>query len=287
VIPHPTIFWVQPAFTRGLLLPIQPCVTQSSQFDRPYRVVHKYLIGYVVNFHLNESVNLLPAWNWSAWIRNNSSGGLIPVLTGLGSNMPVKTMEWSRITDYWAAHYIHMVLFSLFKNCQWFEESHLFSIETFVMDLPKLRYPWKNTLFGITFESKLSIFYIFWGEGAEEPSSLLRFLYHTHTHTQTHSVWLLQTKDHLVAYQHIKHKRRISMHSTRFEPSIPAIEKPQTYALHRTAAGIGHFSKYFPQNYSFHLLKFVICHLFSKYFSMLFYVIRCPFIVSKSNLWVV
>jgi hypothetical protein len=31
------------------------------------------------------------------------------------------------------------------------------------------------------------------------------------------------------------------MHSTGFEASIPAIEKPQTYALYRTAAGISNF----------------------------------------------
>jgi len=37
------------------------------------------------------------------------------------------------------------------------------------------------------------------------------------------------------------------MHSTGFEPSIPEIEKPQTYVLYRTAAGIGHFSTFFLQ----------------------------------------
>jgi hypothetical protein len=38
---------------------------------------------------------------------------------------------------------------------------------------------------------------------------------------------------------HNKHKRRTSMPSTGFEPAIPAIQWPQTYALERTATGVG------------------------------------------------
>jgi hypothetical protein len=39
---------------------------------------------------------------------------------------------------------------------------------------------------------------------------------------------------------HNKHKRRTYMPSAGFEPAIPAIKRPQTYASDRTATGIGH-----------------------------------------------
>jgi hypothetical protein len=63
---------------------------------------------------------------------------------------------------------------------------------------------------------------------------------HTIRHTHAHLVWLLWTRDRLFAQAatytaHNKHKRRPFMFSAGFEPVIPAIEWPQTYALDRAA----------------------------------------------------
>jgi hypothetical protein len=38
---------------------------------------------------------------------------------------------------------------------------------------------------------------------------------------------------------HNEHKRRTSSHAVGFEPAVPAIERPQTYSLDRTAIAIG------------------------------------------------
>jgi hypothetical protein len=67
---------------------------------------------------------------------------------------------------------------------------------------------------------------------------------HTDTHTHTHPVGVLWISDRLVAETttyatHNKHKRRTPMPSVGFEPAIPAIKRPQNYALDRTATGIG------------------------------------------------
>jgi len=39
------------------------------------------------------------------------------------------------------------------------------------------------------------------------------------------------------------------MHPMEFEPTIPAGERPQTYALDRTATGIGKASQYYSMIY--------------------------------------
>jgi hypothetical protein len=67
---------------------------------------------------------------------------------------------------------------------------------------------------------------------------------HTDTHTHTHPVGLLWASDQLVAdaatyTTHNKHERRTSLLSAGLKPAIPAIERPQTYALDRTATDIG------------------------------------------------
>jgi len=59
-----------------------------------------------------------------------------------------------------------------------------------------------------------------------------------------HPVGLLWTSDQLVAEAatytaHNKRKGRISVPSEGFKPAIPAIKRFQTYALDRTATGIG------------------------------------------------
>jgi hypothetical protein len=66
---------------------------------------------------------------------------------------------------------------------------------------------------------------------------------HTIRHTHTRPVRLLWTSDQLVAEAatnttHNKHKRRTSMPWAGFEPAIPAIQQPQTYAFDRTATEI-------------------------------------------------
>ena len=66
----------------------------------------------------------------------------------------------------------------------------------------------------------------------------------SHTDTQTHPVGLLWASDQLVAdaatyTTHNKHERRTSLLSAGLKPAIPAIERPQTYVLDRTATDIG------------------------------------------------
>ena len=75
---------------------------------------------------------------------------------------------------------------------------------------------------------------------------MLRFLdhtqLHTHTHTHTPPISLLYRSDQLVAEAatyttHNIHKRQISTPSAGFEPAIPAINRPQNYALTARAPG--------------------------------------------------
>jgi hypothetical protein len=78
-------------------------------------------------------------------------------------------------------------------------------------------------------------------------SSVLRFLHHTHTHTQSDtqqdssgrvispSQRPLPTQDNTT----YKHKRQTSMSRAVFEPAIPATKWPQTYVVDRAATGIG------------------------------------------------
>ena len=66
---------------------------------------------------------------------------------------------------------------------------------------------------------------------------------HTNLDT-TQAIGLLWTSDQLVGQTstctaHNKHKGLTSMLSAGFEPTIPAIQRLQMYALDRTATGIG------------------------------------------------
>jgi hypothetical protein len=67
---------------------------------------------------------------------------------------------------------------------------------------------------------------------------------HARTHTHTHSVGLPWTSDRSVQKpvptHHNKHERKTSVSSAEFEPAIPAMKRPRTNALNRTATGIGH-----------------------------------------------
>ena len=103
--------------------------------------------------------------------------------------------------------------------------------------------------FSLTRPSKLGLFRL----TVEVSSSLSLSHTHTHTHTHTlthshtHSVGLLRMIYQLVlgvvAYTTLnKHKRRISLPSTEFKPSIPRIKRLQTFELDSAATGIGHHS---------------------------------------------
>jgi hypothetical protein len=51
--------------------------------------------------------------------------------------------------------------------------------------------------------------------------------------------WSAHRRD-LYLTTHNTHNRQTSMHPVRFEPTISAGERPQTYALDRVATGTGH-----------------------------------------------
>jgi len=79
-------------------------------------------------------------------------------------------------------------------------------------------------------------------------ASVLMFLRHaqythTHTHTHTEPVGLLRRSyqnDEVTTYvQHTIGTRDISIPPAGFEPSIPEVERLQTYASDRTVTGIG------------------------------------------------
>jgi hypothetical protein len=64
------------------------------------------------------------------------------------------------------------------------------------------------------------------------------------SHTHTHTVGLLWTRDRTVAETatyttHNIHKRQTSMSSAGYETIIPASDRPQTYVLDRAATGVG------------------------------------------------
>jgi hypothetical protein len=84
-----------------------------------------------------------------------------------------------------------------------------------------------------------------------------RTIRHTHTHTHTHThiraVGLLSTSDQLVVEAatyttHNKDKRRTPVPSSGLEPTIPAVERPQTYTLDGSAR-----NKLVIQNFDFFL----------------------------------
>jgi hypothetical protein len=76
----------------------------------------------------------------------------------------------------------------------------------------------------------------------DQASSLSTFHFRTQLYTP-HSVGLLWTRDRPVAetstWQH-KHSQETDIHApVGFEPTVPASERLQTYALDRAATGIG------------------------------------------------
>jgi len=80
---------------------------------------------------------------------------------------------------------------------------------------------------------------------------LLRFLDHAHTHTRAHartrthtrqdsSERVISSPQRLLLIQHTTETQETNIYALNgIEPSIPAVERPQTYALDRTFTAIG------------------------------------------------
>ena len=135
------------------------------------------------------------------------------------------------------APFSHIVLFIRRKLCEWYSMTLI--------------------LFPLTSHSFFQIVFFFCGATAQirpiQPrfevsrSQTARHTHtpiHTHTHTHTLAAALPWTSDQIVEdattyTTHNKHKKRTSLSLAGFEPAIPAVKRLQTYALDRTAIGIG------------------------------------------------
>ena len=90
---------------------------------------------------------------------------------------------------------------------------------------------------------KSSVFFFYLALQPFKSLSFLNFWDFEITHKDTpQSVELLWTSDQLVAetstWQHTQHSQQTSMPPAGFKPAIPVGERPQTYALDRSATGI-------------------------------------------------
>ena len=78
-------------------------------------------------------------------------------------------------------------------------------------------------------------------------SSLTRFIDHTRRRITVGKTpldeWSARRRD-LYLTTHNTHNRQTSMPQVGFEPTISAGERPQTYALDRTATGIGLYGQH-------------------------------------------
>ena len=85
-------------------------------------------------------------------------------------------------------------------------------------------------------------FYLTQQPNAARAASFMTFLDHTQRHTTVGKTPLdegsARCRD-LYMTTHNTHNRQTCMPSTGFEPAIPANERPQTFALDRSATGIG------------------------------------------------
>ena len=104
----------------------------------------------------------------------------------------------------------------------------------------------KSTGSNRKFSSSIPTFFLC-GDTAQNGPRPSRFeVSRSHTIRHTHPVGPLWTRDQLVAKASTyttqnKHKRRTAMPSSEFEPLIPTIKWPQTYALDRTATEIARY----------------------------------------------
>ena len=94
-------------------------------------------------------------------------------------------------------------------------------------------------------------------------SSFLRFLDHTRRRTTVGRTplddWSARRRD-LYLTTHNTHNRQISMPPVRFEPTISAGERPQTYALDRAATGTGLILLYQNKKKNYTKTRFRCCH---------------------------
>ena len=107
--------------------------------------------------------------------------------------------------------------------------------------------PVHNAIHPIIMGIVLHSFIVFMARQALVGQDILIFEASQSSSDTPHSVGLLQTSYQLVAEAatytntHNKHNRRKSIPSAEFEPAISGIKRLYTYALDRTATGIGNF----------------------------------------------
>jgi hypothetical protein len=133
----------------------------------------------------------------------------------VSSKRRLRSVTWKVQLLVWGTQTHHRVLNSLWASTEYLNGVNLVSYDHFFLAL-RIKTAW-----GLA-------------------TSLLKFLDHAHTHTQ--SVELPCTSDQPVSYAATyttQHNRRISMPLAGFEPAVPAVGWLQTYALERTATGIG------------------------------------------------
>jgi hypothetical protein len=84
-----------------------------------------------------------------------------------------------------------------------------------------------------------------------------RFIGNTHTHTHTHTHTQTHTHTHTHTHKGATHggtQRTTCMHSTRFEPAIPATKRLQAYALNHRASEIGEMRYSAPRSRTRHCM---------------------------------
>ena len=117
-------------------------------------------------------------------------------------------------------------------------------------------------------------FFFLWHNGLirARVSSSMRFLNHTQRRITVGrnplDEWSARRRD-LYLTTHNTHNRKTSMPPVGFEPTISAGERPQIYALDRTATGTGFFLLCWPAMYSYALCtgickkKIMSCHVWN------------------------
>ena len=110
--------------------------------------------------------------------------------------------------------------------------------------VPPRRSPPLYLLFFPIYHSLIIHFFFLWCSSPNRAQAtwMLRFLDHTQTHTPdgaSLSEWSTRRRSRYLHNTTTTRDQHL-MPSARFEPTIPAIEQPQTCALDRTVAVIGH-----------------------------------------------
>jgi hypothetical protein len=164
-----------------------------------------------------------------------------PVLIGNGDTVPkdkaARSLGWP-------------LTFVQYRHEEWVELFLFFPICFYDVN-------WDNLAF--------TLYYLqFFSSGAAAPSGPGHPHYRGFTITLRHSTldrtpldeWSVRRRD-LYITTHNTHKRQTSMPPAGFEPTVPAIERPQTHSLGRAAIGIGIIYNY--SSCFQHLLSFIYC----------------------------